>query len=144
MATRQDFERLTARKVETLNKAGVYMDGEGLRLVVDATGGKRWRFRFRLDGKDRELGLGGYRARGWRCPPSRWRWRGRRRARLGSMSGRAATPWSKSGSRFGIPTFGEAADAFIEAQAPSWRNSSSPRAMGTMTLREYAAPIRVT
>ena len=51
----READRLTARKVETLKGPGVYMDGDGLRLVVDANGNKRWRFRFRQGGKTREI-----------------------------------------------------------------------------------------
>ncbi len=137
---RQDIERLTARKVETLNKPGVYIDGEGLRLVVDATGGKRWRFRFRFDGKDRELGLGGYRARGGLPAVSLAMAREKaRKAREHVRAGR--NPLEQERGEVRIPTFGEAADAFIEAQSPSWRNPVH-RAQWCMTLREYAAPIR--
>jgi hypothetical protein len=47
--------RLTARKVETA-KPGVHMDGEGLRLIVGATGTRKWVFRFMRRG--RSLGNG--------------------------------------------------------------------------------------
>ena len=50
--------RLTARKVETA-KPGVHMDGEGLRLIVGATGTKKWVFRFMRRGRSQEMGLGG-------------------------------------------------------------------------------------
>jgi integrase len=38
-------------------------------------------------------------------------------------------------------TFGEAADAYVEAMRPSWRNAKHA-AQWTMTLTRYAAPIR--
>jgi hypothetical protein len=60
----RDILRLTARKVETLTTPGRYADGEGLYLLVDASGAKRWAFLFRWDGKLKEMGLGGLRARG--------------------------------------------------------------------------------
>ena len=50
--------RLTARKVETA-KPGVYLDGQGLRLIVGATGGRKWVFRFMRRGRSQEMGLGG-------------------------------------------------------------------------------------
>ena len=51
--------RLTARKVETV-KPGVYVDGQGLRLVVGATGTRKWVFRFMRRGRSQEMGLGGW------------------------------------------------------------------------------------
>ena len=50
--------RLTARKVETA-KSGVYVDGQGLRLIVGATGTRKWVFRFMRRGRSQEMGLGG-------------------------------------------------------------------------------------
>lgn len=49
--------RLTARKVETA-KPGKYEDGHGLRLVVSASGARKWVFRYMRAGKRVEMGLG--------------------------------------------------------------------------------------
>ncbi len=38
--------------------AGVYNDGDGLRLIVDRNGSKRWSFRFRWQNREPEMGLG--------------------------------------------------------------------------------------
>lgn len=48
---------LTARKVETA-EPGKYEDGHGLRLVVSASGARKWVFRYTLAGKRVEMGLG--------------------------------------------------------------------------------------
>lgn len=50
--------RLTARAVTTLTKPGLHADGDGLYLVVDKSGAKRWAFIFQWDGKRKEMGLG--------------------------------------------------------------------------------------
>jgi integrase len=50
--------RLSARKVETIAKPGYHADGEGLYLVVDASGARRWAFIYHSRGKRREMGLG--------------------------------------------------------------------------------------
>ena len=50
--------RLSARKVETILKAGYHADGEGLYLVVDQSGARRWAFIYHTKGKRREMGLG--------------------------------------------------------------------------------------
>src|SRR3954467_15528873 len=52
-------KRLSARAVATLTKPGRHSDGDGLYLVVDLSGAKRWLFLFRWQGKLKEMGLGG-------------------------------------------------------------------------------------
>ena len=53
-----ETNKLSARKVSTTNDPGRYADGGGLYLQVGATGSKAWLFRFMLDGRSREMGLG--------------------------------------------------------------------------------------
>src|SRR5271166_3917452 len=50
--------RLSARTVASIVKPGYHSDGAGLYLQVSATGSKSWIFRFTLDGRSREMGLG--------------------------------------------------------------------------------------
>ena len=50
--------RLSARKVETIAKPGYHADGDGLYLVVDASGARRWAYIYHSAGKRREMGLG--------------------------------------------------------------------------------------
>src|SRR4051812_4842950 len=52
-------KRLSARAVATLTKPSRHSDGDGLYLVVDPSGAKRWLFLFRWNGKLKEMGLGG-------------------------------------------------------------------------------------
>ncbi|QEP41987.1 DUF4102 domain-containing protein [Ectothiorhodospiraceae bacterium BW-2] len=49
---------LTALFVKKTTKRGYYADGRGLYLQVSATGSKSWVFRFRFNGRSREMGLG--------------------------------------------------------------------------------------
>src|SRR5215217_5403394 len=51
-------KRLSARAVETITKPGYHADGDGLYLVVDRSGARRWAFLFHAQGKRREMGLG--------------------------------------------------------------------------------------
>src|SRR6516165_1896408 len=52
--------KLTALAVERAAKAGLYSDGDGLYLQLK--GGKSWLFKFSLDGKPHEMGLGSTKA----------------------------------------------------------------------------------
>jgi integrase len=57
-APKEKSTRLTALRVKTLKKPGRYGDGNGLYLVVDAGGAKRWMLRVVARGKRCDLGLG--------------------------------------------------------------------------------------
>ena len=125
----RDIQRLTTRKVETA-KPGRYADGEGLYLVVDATGGRRWSFLFRWDGKLKEMGLGGVKARGGK--PAVSLAMARERAALArKMVGDGRNPIIEGlPVDKAIPTFGEAADSLVESLGPQWRNAAAaPRPM---------------
>ncbi len=49
--------KLNPKQVENVIEPGTYEDGDGLRLIVKATGRKSWLLRFQLDGRRREMGL---------------------------------------------------------------------------------------
>ena len=53
------INRLTARTVQTIAEPGRHADGNGLYLVVDRSGAKRWVYLFREGKRLREMGLGG-------------------------------------------------------------------------------------
>jgi hypothetical protein len=53
-------QRLSAVKVEREKRPGMYCDGNGLYLQV-TDGGKSWIFRYKMDARAREMGLGAYR-----------------------------------------------------------------------------------
>jgi integrase len=52
--------RLTAVAVKKATRPGVYQDGGGLRFVVTTAGTRQWVFRVTINGKRRDIGLGGY------------------------------------------------------------------------------------
>src|SRR5215470_15507796 len=53
---------LSAKGVQALHKPGRYVDGNGLYLVVDESGAKRWLLRTVIMGKRCDVGLGGFTA----------------------------------------------------------------------------------
>ena len=50
--------RLSAVEVKGIDRKGMYHDGGGLYLQVSGGGTKSWIYRFMLDGRPREMGLG--------------------------------------------------------------------------------------
>lgn len=55
-----EINRLTARGVATITEPGRHADGGNLYLNVSKTGARSWVFFYRKDGKQKEMGLGGY------------------------------------------------------------------------------------
>jgi integrase len=56
---RHPDKRLSAAHIRTLTAPGRHADGNGLYLIVDPTGGKRWILRTVVKGKRCDIGLGG-------------------------------------------------------------------------------------
>lgn len=54
----REVNRLSAKRVAALGEVGRHADGDGLYLVVDKAGAKRWVMLYRMDGRRREMGLG--------------------------------------------------------------------------------------
>lgn len=52
--------KLSVTKVKALKKPGYYGDGAGLYLKIQDTGSKTWIYRFMLNGRRRDCGLGRY------------------------------------------------------------------------------------
>ena len=60
---RMGMGRLTDRSVKTLGE-GRHGDGDGLQLIVSASGRRKWVLRYQLNGVRRDMGLGPYPAIG--------------------------------------------------------------------------------
>lgn len=131
------LNKLTTRKVETA-KPGRYGDGGGLWLVVSPSGAKKWVFRFTLRGRVTEAGLGPVNA----VSLARAR---EKAAEARAMVADGVNPIEakREGRRLAAktPTFGEVADAVIEAKSARWRNAKH-RAQWRATLATYAASLR--
>jgi integrase len=108
--------RLTERGVQTA-KPGRHSDGDGLHLVVSATGGKKWVLRYQVSGVRKDKGLGAYPSVGLKDARDRAT-EARRLVARGVdpiEAGRAARKAAKP-----IPTFREIAKLVIEdAQSKS-------------------------
>ncbi|GLS18101.1 integrase [Labrys miyagiensis] len=130
----REINRLNARSVLSLAKPGRHADGGNLFLVVDSSGAKRWVFLFRWEGKLKEMGLGGLTSVSLA------------RARELATDARAqvadgVNPIVARKAEKPVPTFGEVADDLIKSMSSEWRNEKH-REQWSMTLREYAKPLR--
>ncbi len=131
-------KRLTTREVAAFSAPGLYGDGGGLYLDVDA-GGKRWFWRYRRAGGRRQMGLGTVadvtlaEARA-----ARDKWRAVLKAGLDPIDER-----DRERARLehkGI-TFGEAADTYIAERLGHYKREEHRHAW-TRTLADYAGALR--
>jgi integrase len=117
-----------------LTQPGRWPDGDNLYLLVKDTKAKSWVFMWKVRGKRREMGLGG-----WPKVSLAQARKLRDRYRELLMAGK--DPILERKIADGMPTFGECADEYVNAMSPQWRNDKH-RAQWKMTLNKYAAPIR--
>ncbi|MGF6917840.1 tyrosine-type recombinase/integrase [Paraburkholderia sp. 40] len=142
MSGRQ-LHRLSALRIAKEVAPGHYADGGGLYMQIADSGARSWVFRFRLDGRLREMGLG---------PVSR--------VSLGEARKLAASYREMVSDQIdpilarreqqrrqlldisadANVTFREAAEAFICAREPEWRNRKHVQQWGN-TLKRYAYPV---
>ena len=130
---------LTAARVRTLTKPGAYTDGNGLTLRVDARGGKRWIQRVSIDGKQRNIGLGGWPRVGLAEA---------REAALANLQSirRGQDPIAlkqrarEEAQRPVAPAFRQAAERVIELRRPTW-SSDRHANQWTESLTNHAYPV---
>ncbi len=130
---RHPEKALTAVQVRSLKEPGRYADGNGLYLVVEPSGSKRWLLRIVIQGRRRDIGLGGAAL----VPLAEARDKAlayRKQARDG---GDPIAERRKA--NVAIPTFTEAAEQVHSEHKASWKNAKHA-AQWINTLRTYAYP----
>lgn len=132
------INRLTTRTVATVTKPGRLADGANLYLRIDKSGGKRWVFFYRLNGKQREAGLGGANYLG--LAKAREIAVGMRELLAQGIDPLDARRTDRR-TMAARMTFGECVHAFLAAKESSWRNAKH-RAQWRMTLETYAGTLR--
>ena len=134
----RQVKRLSARSVATLTKPGRHSDGDGLYLVVDASGARRWLFMFRWGGKLKEMGLGGISAVSLSDAREK---AGEARRILASGRNPIEARRSAEAAREAGTTFGVFADQLVKDLSAGFRNEKHKWQWAT-TLRTFAAPLR--
>jgi integrase len=124
---------LTSVRVNNLSKPGRYGDGNGLYLVVDPSGAKRWVLRTVVQGKRRDIGLGGLRL----VSLAEARTKAIEYRKLAREGGNPIEARRKA--RTTVPTFAEAAQSTMEQHRAGWKDEKHP-AQWINTLKAYAFP----
>ena len=123
--------KLTAAKVKSLSKIGKHADGSGLYLKVQAGGSKSWMLRTTIDGKRREIRLGGY-------PAITLAQARQRTAENKTAVANGINPIVEK-RRAAMPTFSQAAQKFHAIHAKRWTNGRHSDSW-LRTLETYAFP----
>ena len=106
---------LSATRVKALKEAGRYSDSGGLHLYVNPSGSKSWVLRITVDGRRRDIGLGGF--------PSVSLARAREKATDNRTAVAAGCDPLAAKRAPAMPTFREAAQAVHAVNTPRWRNA---------------------
>jgi integrase len=131
--SRHPHKALTALKINRLNQPGRYADGNGLYLVVDPSGAKRWVLRTVVQGKRRDIGLGGLRL----VSLSDARLKALEYRKMARDGGNPIE--ARRQARVTVPTFSEAANRTVEQHRANWKNPKSVSAWNN-TLTTYVYP----
>ncbi|MFP6559455.1 tyrosine-type recombinase/integrase [Paraburkholderia sp. B3] len=137
----RSIHRLSALGVVRLTGPGYYCDGGGLYLQVSPSGARSWVYRFRHEGRLREMGLGGLRRVS--LADARERAQGCRR-QLGNgldpVEERRRERAQRAAQRARTKTFDECTTAYIRANRAGWKNEKHV-AQWESTLATYASPL---
>ncbi|MBL0923873.1 MAG: tyrosine-type recombinase/integrase [Sphingomonadaceae bacterium] len=126
------MRRLSASAVKTAKQPGRVGDGDGLFLLVKASGAKSWVCRVQRLGRRRDFGLGSANTVSLAVA--------RERAReVRSWVALGLDPVFERRKARGIPTFREAAAKVLAAQKKGWRNAKH-QDQWLSTLEAYAFP----
>lgn len=136
----RQIEKLNDARVKKTKAPGYHFDGNGLYLQVSEAGTKSWIFRYTLNGKSREMGLGAFplislaEARGEATDKRKLL-----RDHIDPIEARAAQRAQKRVQAAKSVLFAECAERYIAAHRSGWRNPKHA-AQWTATIETYANP----
>jgi integrase len=138
---RREIGKLTPAKVNRETRPGLYGDGGGLYLNIGPTGGQSWLFRYMLNGRAREMGLGPLHTIG--LAEARERAQAARQLKLDGidpLGAREAEKQRKAEEAARAISFRNAAESYIKAHRAAWR-SEKHALQWSATLEAYAHPV---
>ncbi|NBC33918.1 MAG: integrase arm-type DNA-binding domain-containing protein [Alphaproteobacteria bacterium] len=133
--------KLDAAKLRVLIEPGRYSDGNNLWLQVDKGGARSWLFRYTLNGKARQMGLGPLHTVS--LGQARQKAREHRQQLLDGIDPLAARQEARRAALLqaaAAVTFRDAADRYMKAHEAGWRNAKH-RQQWKSTLETYAHPV---
>ena len=132
--SKHPHKALAAVGIKAITTPGRYADGGGLYLIVDPSLAKRWVLRTHVNGKRRDIGLGGL-SHVSLAEAREEAWRLRKIARNGGDP-----LLERRKERQVVPTFEQAARTHHESLSPFWKNAKHAQ-QWLNTLAVYAFPV---
>jgi integrase len=137
----RQIERLSARAVQAAKKPGLHPDGAGLYLQVSPSGSKSWVWRYQLDGRRHDIGLGPLHLVSLADAREKAREHGRAKlAGTDPLTEKRALRAFRAISEAKLMTFREAAEKYIEAHSAGWKSTKSIE-QWQQSLRDYVYPV---
>jgi len=131
------FEKLSDLKVRKVKTPGYLGDGGGLYLQVSPSLSKSWVFRYQIDGRTREMGLGSFNTFGLRDARDRaTSCRKLLADGVDPIDQRNAAQQKKQLADARVMTFGQCCGKYIEAHRSGWKNAKHA-GQWDATLRTY-------
>jgi len=131
------FEKLSDLKVRKVKTPGYLGDGGGLYLQVSPSLSKSWVFRYQIDGRSREMGLGSFNTFGLRDARDRaTNCRKLLADGVDPIDQRNAAQQKKQLADARVMTFGQCCGKYIEAHRSGWKNAKHA-GQWDATLRTY-------
>jgi len=125
---------LSAVLIRSITNAGRYGDGNGLYLIVDPSGAKRWVLRTVVMGKRRDIGLGGLSL----VSLAEAREEAMRLRKIARQHGDPLAERRKA--RRVVPTFEQTAREVHKTHSASWKNVKHTQ-QWINTLKDYVFPV---
>jgi len=125
---------LSAVFIRSVANAGRYGDGNGLYLIVDPSGAKRWVLRTVVMGKRRDIGLGGLSL----VSLAEAREEATRLRKIARQQGDPLA--ERRMEQRVVPTFEQAAHEVHKTYSPSWKNAKHSQ-QWINTLSDYVFPV---
>jgi integrase len=135
------IHQLNDMEISRLKETGRHHAGAGLYIQIAPTGSKSWIYRYMLDGKARQMGLGPYpEVRLAKARAQVAKYRTTKREGVDPIKARQDNLVQLRLQAARGMTFEQCATAYIEAHGAEWRNAKHREQWGS-TLRTYAYPI---
>jgi integrase len=140
MAQRKE-NRLVPVSVDRLKQPGMYPDGHGLYLRVGPNGAKSWIFRYKINKRRHEMGLGGFPMVSLaEARELAKRYRRQLHDGFNPLEQRRAQSQAAKLEAARRMTFKQCAEPYIAETSPAWKNRKHA-AQWSSTLEAYAYPV---
>jgi integrase len=137
----REVDKLSAVVVRNKTTPGLYSDGGGLYLQVTEDKAKSWIYRFMLNGKRRDMGLGSIHTIGLsEARDEARKCRQLVRDGIDPIESRKVVKLAAAAEAAKSLTFRQCAEAYIKAHEAGWKNDKHT-AQWTSTLETYVYPV---